>query len=180
MRLKPRAAGKGGTRRIDSGQRGDCGVGFGLALGGGVGAHRLAVRVDELMVRHAQEVQQHLPEARHVAADHLGRFRVEIGVQLQTLGGTVPTLDPAMQTLNNALGDPAGALAAAGSANVVVGQVLSASDFAPTVVTPAAAPEPAGSLPRTGTEEGTFAGAAIVLAILGLAVRRWSRRSTSA
>ena len=96
----------------------------------------------------------------------------------QSLGGTVPALDPAMQTLNTALGDPAGALAAAGSANVAVAQVLSASDFAPTVVTPA--PQPAGTLPRTGTEEGTFAGAAVVLAILGLAVRRWSRRSTSA
>src|SRR5206468_1333121 len=57
-----------------------------------------------------------------------------IAAQLQSLGGTVPALDPAMATLNTALSDPGGALAAAGTANVVVGQVLSASDFAPTVV----------------------------------------------
>ena len=102
-----------------------------------------------------------------------------IAAQLQSLGGTVPALDPAMATLNTALSDPGGALAAAGTANVVVGQVLSASDFAPTVVAAPAAP-PAGTLPRTGNNEGTFAGAAAILAILGLAVRRWSRRSTLA
>jgi hypothetical protein len=105
-----------------------------------------------------------------------------IAAQLQNLNGTVPALDPAMTTLNTTLNAPAGALALAGRADVVIAQVLSASDYAPTVVAAAQTPTPAptGTLPRTGAEGGLFAGAAAILAILGLALRRWIRRTTPA
>jgi hypothetical protein len=104
----------------------------------------------------------------------LGAAANQIGPTIASLsGGTVPVVDPTvgMSTLAGTvnLAQAAGALSQ--GVTLKVGEVLSASDFAPGAV-----PAATNTLPRTGAETGVFAGLAVALGVLGWGIRRMIRR----
>lgn len=88
--------------------------------------------------------------------------QVGIGDTISNLGGTVPALGQAMTQLTNTINS--GTAVLAGGADLKLGEVLSASDFAPTGGT-------GKELPRTGSN-ASLALIAALLGLLGVGIRR--------